>query len=223
MNYQKIYNQLIQKRQQILVEGYSERHHIIPKCLGGSNKSNNLVRLTAREHFIAHQLLAKIYSNNKKILYAAYMMSNRKKFHSKKYEWIKKLNKEIPLTEEMLLKRKENIISLQKIGCESARIVNTGKPRTKNIKDKISKSLTGRKHSEESKQKMKEKRKLQIMPRGAKRSEESRKRMSDSQKGKIKSIETRQKMAESAKKRHQLKKSSKDALDELISLDKLSK
>lgn len=62
MNYQKVYDDLIakcQKRQ--FVDGYKERHHITPKSLGGSNDSSNLVDLTAREHFIAHFLLAKIH------------------------------------------------------------------------------------------------------------------------------------------------------------------
>jgi hypothetical protein len=40
---------------------YYEKHHIIPKSLGGSNKNENLVHLTGREHFVAHMLLAKIY------------------------------------------------------------------------------------------------------------------------------------------------------------------
>jgi len=35
-------------------DGYTEKHHIIPKSFGGSNKQNNLVRLTPKEHFIAH-------------------------------------------------------------------------------------------------------------------------------------------------------------------------
>lgn len=93
MNYQKIYNQLIEKRQQILVEGYSERHHIIPRCMGGSDSAENLVRLTAREHFIAHVLLVKIY-RNASLMHAANMMSNFKKCTSKKYSWLKKLRSE---------------------------------------------------------------------------------------------------------------------------------
>lgn len=36
---------------------YKERHHIIPRCMGGSNQSVNLVNLTAKEHYIAHLLL----------------------------------------------------------------------------------------------------------------------------------------------------------------------
>ena len=42
------------------IETYTERHHIIPKSLGGTNNSDNLVRLTAREHFVCHYLLTKM-------------------------------------------------------------------------------------------------------------------------------------------------------------------
>ncbi len=63
MNYQRIYNELIINRQNNpLSKGiYTEKHHIIPKSLGGSNNKSNIVALSAREHFIAHWLLAKIY------------------------------------------------------------------------------------------------------------------------------------------------------------------
>ena len=63
MNYQKIYNQLIEKRKQYTLnkkECYCEKHHIIPKSLGGNNNADNLVNLLAREHYIAHLLLVKI-------------------------------------------------------------------------------------------------------------------------------------------------------------------
>lgn len=42
---------------------YYEKHHIIPRCIGGSDNELNLVLLTAREHFLAHYLLCKIYGN----------------------------------------------------------------------------------------------------------------------------------------------------------------
>ena len=64
MNYQRIYNNLINKRISSTPEGYVERHHIIPKSIGGSNDSDNLVALTAREHFIAHLLLSKMFPEN---------------------------------------------------------------------------------------------------------------------------------------------------------------
>lgn len=46
--------------QNTLIEGYTESHHIIPKSLGGSNEKENLVKLTPKQHYIAHRLLTKI-------------------------------------------------------------------------------------------------------------------------------------------------------------------
>lgn len=43
--------------------GYVEKHHILPKSLGGSNDISNLVILTAKEHYIVHHLLTKMVSN----------------------------------------------------------------------------------------------------------------------------------------------------------------
>lgn len=40
--------------------GYSERHHIVPKCMGGKNNKENLAYLSAREHFICHLLLIRM-------------------------------------------------------------------------------------------------------------------------------------------------------------------
>lgn len=74
MNYSKIYDNLIEKRLTIVIEN-GESHHILPKCLGGTNSIDNLVTLTYREHFIAHRLLSKIYPNNYKLKYAVYMMT----------------------------------------------------------------------------------------------------------------------------------------------------
>jgi len=45
---------------------YVEIHHIIPKSLGGSNKSENLIALTAKEHYIAHRLLVKFTKGEQK-------------------------------------------------------------------------------------------------------------------------------------------------------------
>lgn len=44
--------------------GYTEKHHIIPKALGGSNDISNLVILTAKEHYIVHHLLTKMITNS---------------------------------------------------------------------------------------------------------------------------------------------------------------
>lgn len=61
--YSQWYFSLIDKRKIDAPEGYSEKHHIIPRCLGGSDNKENLVSLTAREHFVAHWLLTKMFPN----------------------------------------------------------------------------------------------------------------------------------------------------------------
>lgn len=66
MDYLKIYNNLIQKA--IITpstEEYKEKHHIIPICMGGKDTKENIIPLSARQHYIAHRLLYKIYGNSK--------------------------------------------------------------------------------------------------------------------------------------------------------------
>lgn len=66
MNYQKIYSAFIADRRQIedptgLLDAYVEKHHILPRALGGDDSPENLIRLTPEDHFFAHLLLAKIH------------------------------------------------------------------------------------------------------------------------------------------------------------------
>jgi hypothetical protein len=64
MNYKKLYKQFINSRKlRTELSGYSESHHIVPRCLSGSDDKKNLVNLTAREHYFAHALLSRIYNN----------------------------------------------------------------------------------------------------------------------------------------------------------------
>jgi hypothetical protein len=61
MNHTSAYERLILSARGRKLVGYSERHHILPRALGGKDDASNLVRLTAREHFVAHALLAHIH------------------------------------------------------------------------------------------------------------------------------------------------------------------
>ena len=74
MNYKKHYSLLIDRAKARTLSGYKERHHILPVCMGGSDSRENLADLTAREHFIAHLLLVKIYNNNLRLVRAVEMM-----------------------------------------------------------------------------------------------------------------------------------------------------
>lgn len=106
MDYKKIYNSIITTaketeiiRKNLKSQGhYFETHHIIPESSGGSNNCENLVVLTAREHYICHWLLYKI-NPTKENAFSWWMMSNndgnkyhegRKRQSSKKYEYARK-------------------------------------------------------------------------------------------------------------------------------------
>ena len=66
---------------------YKEKHHIIPKCLGGTNSKDNLVDLYAKEHYIAHKLLALENPDNYKLQYAWLSMGFLKsKYIKDRYE-----------------------------------------------------------------------------------------------------------------------------------------
>ena len=92
MNYSKIYEEIIENRKNKEYNGYTESHHIIPRSLGGSDKKENLVDLSAREHFICHLLLTKMYDKNSyewhKMVRAFSMMSvsssNQKRYMTSK-------------------------------------------------------------------------------------------------------------------------------------------
>ena len=84
MNYPKHYFLLIEKAKNRTLTCYKEAHHIVPRCLGGSNDITNLVDLTAREHYIAHILLAKIHGGT--LWHAVNLMGRLKKYSNKHYE-----------------------------------------------------------------------------------------------------------------------------------------
>jgi hypothetical protein len=60
-NAKQRYDELIENARQNQYDGYVERHHVVPKCLGGTNEKSNIVKLRARDHFVAHQLLVEMY------------------------------------------------------------------------------------------------------------------------------------------------------------------
>ena len=95
MDYKAVYYRIIEKAKKETELGnrkigYYEKHHILPKSLGGSNNKENLVRLTAREHFICHWLLVKMYDKGtierNKMLCALWRMNNNgSKYHEIHY------------------------------------------------------------------------------------------------------------------------------------------
>jgi hypothetical protein len=97
MNYTKIYNNLIEKARSRILEGYQEKHHVIPRCMNGTNDITNLVGLTPEEHYIAHLLLVKIYPEHKGLIYAAWYMQyhdSDKRKNNKSHGWLQRLHAE---------------------------------------------------------------------------------------------------------------------------------
>lgn len=91
--YYKLYFRIVNNAKLLTRNCYTEKHHIIPKSLGGSDDYENLVSLTAREHFICHYLLTKFTINDSfhKMINAFNMMgctsqSQQRYFNSRLYE-----------------------------------------------------------------------------------------------------------------------------------------
>ena len=90
MDYKKIYSSLVERARLRKLTGYYEVHHVVPRCLGGSDDPSNLVNFTAEEHYLAHQLLVKIHPGNPSIVHAACMMIAGRP-SNKLYGWLRSL------------------------------------------------------------------------------------------------------------------------------------
>jgi hypothetical protein len=96
--YTRIYNLIVERAKHRILDSYYEKHHIIPQSLGGTNEKENIVHLTAREHFICHLLLTRMTNgtNRSKMYQAAWMMAScfgknqeRYKINNRLYEKLK--------------------------------------------------------------------------------------------------------------------------------------
>ena len=196
MDYEKHYNLLIDRAKNRTLEGYFEKHHIIPRCMGGDDSKENLVRLTAEEHYVAHQLLVKMYPDNDSLVYALRRMSGGNS-NRKAYGWVKKTVAQMlsrrykgrPLNEKQVAgnasRRGSSANENQLKGLECGRTkearekaaksisaAKKGKPQSEAHKAALSKVRKGRVLSEETKRKISE------ASIGKKKTEETKKRMS---------------------------------------------
>lgn len=189
MNYQNIYDKLIDRARNRDLEDsvYREVHHVIPKCLGGSDSKDNLVSLTAEEHYVAHQLLVKINPKVHGLLYAALMMSvspghsPRKSSKNKVYGWLRKRFSETQLGRKHTEETKKKISEK-----------NTGKkqpPRSEEYRKMISKVHAGKVVSEVTREKIRQ------ANLGKKATPEAKANMRAGQLGRKATPETRAKMS----------------------------
>lgn len=145
--YTKWYFSIIHNAQLRKLSNYSykEKHHIIPRSLGGNNESVNLVNLTAREHFICHWLLTKMVDSESTppMIYALFAM---RAGNHKQHRYSTKITSRVYAT----LKEARSVLVSQQL---------TGRPVSQKTKNKIRDSQKGvprKPHTEETKAKMRE-------------------------------------------------------------------
>lgn len=159
MDYKRLYDFIIERAKNRIIEGYTESHHIVPRCMGGGNEIENLVKLTAKEHFLVHRLLTLIYPYNSSLIYAYWAMcglpkENRHIPSAKTYEGAKKQMAET--TKKRLAKFNHWV---GKKHSEESKIKQSKSAKIRNIspesnalkKQRLSKTLTGLKKTKEHK------------------------------------------------------------------------
>lgn len=180
--YTKWYYSIITNAKSRSIQGYFEEHHIIPKSLGGNNNADNLVKLTAKEHYIVHLLLPYMVVDStmrQKMWAALRCMSDLKSPTHKRHVGYAKLYE----------KAKQNI---------DFGIGNRGRKQTAEEVKKRSDALKGHPCSDETKRKIGEaNRGRKLQPR----SEETRMKLAEASRGRVLSVESRAKLSESSKKR----------------------
>ena len=227
MNHLKIYNFLIKKvnsqnRKKLnkLNEKYIyyERHHILPICLNGNNEKENLVLLTAKEHYVAHKLLTYIYPNNRKMVVAFYMMSHFKKYKkyasSRDVEYAKLLKLNTPISKETRKKISNSLkgkvannkgVAMSPEQKKKISAANRNKKRSEKTKKQISETLKKR-MSDERRKEISEKLKGNNNHLGHKHSDKTKQKIREKRKNQIMkkgwkhSKETKEKISQSLKK-----------------------
>lgn len=219
MLYVNHYNKLIDRARNRLLEGYCERHHIVPRCMGGDDSSENLVRLTAEEHYVAHQLLVKMHPNEPKLIFAAHKMTSDPHGHrsrNKLYSWLRQQHS-AAMSEMMLGVRRgpHTELTKQKISESKTQFyIDNPEKTTKGLKlpplsdehkKQISLRFKGHTHSEEHIRKNSEAHKGQVpWCKGKKRpslSSETKVKISNSLKGGKATEATKLKMSKTRKGR----------------------
>lgn len=119
------------------IQQYTEKHHVIPKSLGGSNDCSNLVLVTAKEHFVCHHLLIKMVDgvNYQKMIHAYLCMISKSKYTptARHYEKARNLSSSLSRSNEWKEKISKSI---------------KGKKRPKELVERIRQKLIGRRLSD---------------------------------------------------------------------------
>lgn len=185
MKYNIWYDNIIEKAKTRFLTDYTETHHIVPRSLGGTDEKENLVELTAREHFVCHWLLTKMHTGEArgKMINAMYMMRAEGPYQ-KRYK--SKITSRV--YEKLRVEYRDYISNL-----------NKGRVQPPEEKERQLKAQLGRKRapfSDEWRAKLSAAKKGENNNRyGVKISEETRRKMSEKAKGRKYSAETIEKRA----------------------------
>jgi len=194
MNYAAHYDRLIARARNRALAGYQERHHVIPKCMGGTDAKENLVSLTAEEHYVAHQLLVKMNPGHSGIANAAVFMEKRAS-GNKSYGWLRRRMSEAMRGHHRARGYRHTLEARARISA-----ANKGRKFTEEQKAKLSATRKTRPPiSEETREK------LRISSSGFKHSVETRERLSQIKLGIPRSIESILKQKETVRKKKELK------------------
>lgn len=144
--YIQFINAILTKRPENVKFEYSERHHILPKSMGGTNDKENLIYLSYREHYLAHYMLAKAFPNHNIVFALTKMMDGKERIkNSKLYEDVK------IITGELHRLKKIGVTWEDRFGLEES-IKRKKKHSEQRIGD--NNPFYGKKHSEETRLKM---------------------------------------------------------------------
>ena len=196
MNYSNIYTRLIERSRARKLEGYKERHHILPRCVGGTDDPSNLTYLTAKEHYFAHLLLARAYGGPhwRAVKFMGELKGRKtSKMYSKaRLIWVESVSGENNpwYGNGHLQQGKLNHMYGKETSArqkEITRLIQTGRTVTEETKRKMAEAQRGKKATEETKAKMSAQRKgrtltpehkAKISPLGRVLSEETKLKMS---------------------------------------------
>lgn len=141
---------------------YHERHHIIPRCMGGNDDEDNLIDLFAKEHFIAHMMLAKENPDNRQLILAWHLMTNVKAKHQQRYCATSDEYEEARLAYIQTITGDNNPSKSDEVRRKKSEAIkgeknhNYGKPRSEETRKRISESHKGKILSDETRKKIRQ-------------------------------------------------------------------
>lgn len=194
MNYERIYSEFIADRltKQPVKPTYFEKHHIVPRSLGGGDEKSNIIRLTPEDHLFAHLLLAKVYGGGMWHAVNAMLMQSHKRAVGGKYSQVRRriyAKAKIEFSAAHSAKMRGRFLGeshpmfgvpcseLAKQKTRERHAAGLNPMNSQEARDKVSKALRGRARTEDHCKK------ISLAKIGVKDSEETRRRKSEGHKG----------------------------------------